>query len=172
MPAVAAVAMPMMGMPVQNYVFQFRGVHLDRKDVFSKSDPFLAVFASRHPGGYRMGQSLSRQESKSTKRNKTFGGLSGNWTLVHRTETIRNNQNPTWAPFNVNLYALCGGNHDTPFKIEVWDSDVHTNHDFIGSCVTTMRELNASREVRLINKRRIGIYNSSGRVEVVRCSPA
>jgi hypothetical protein len=173
-PAYAAVmpAIPMgLGIP-QNYVFQFQGVHLDRKDIFSKSDPFLAIFASKHPGGYRGGYNIARQEARSTKYNKKFGGVSGNWVLVHRTETLKNNQNPVWAPFTVNLLSICGGNFDTVFKIEVWDSDVHTNHDFIGGNVTTMRELTTSKEVRLINKRRIGIYNTSGRLEVLRCSPA
>lgn len=174
-PAVAyaapAMAVPM-GMPAMNFVLQFQGVHLDRKDIFSKSDPFLAIFASRHPGGYRGGYLIARREAHSTKHNKKFGGISGNWVLIHRTETLHNNQNPVWAPFTVNLYSLCGGNFDTVFKIEVWDSDVHTNHDFIGGAVTTMRELQTSKEVRLINRRRIGIYNTSGRLEVIRCSPA
>jgi hypothetical protein len=170
-PAMGVAAIPM-GMPAMNFVMQFQGVHLDRKDIFSKSDPFLAIFASRHPGGYRGGHNIARQEARSTKKNKKFGGISGNWVLIHRTETLHNNQNPTWAPFTVNLYSLCGGNFDTVFKIEVWDNDVHTNHDFIGGSVTTMRELQTSKEVRLINKRRIGIYNTSGRLEVLRCSPA
>lgn len=91
--------------------------------------------------------------------------------MIYRSETIMNNQHPTWAPFTVNLISLCGGNIDSVFKIEVWDSDVHSNHDFIGGAVTTIRELMTSKELRLVNKRRIGIHNSSGRIEVVRCAP-
>jgi len=155
-----------------NYVFEFRGVNLDRKDIFSKSDPFLAMFASRHPGGYNRQYAIARRERYSTRHNKKFGGISGKWAMVHRTETIHNNQYPHWAPFTVNLVALVGGNFDTIFKIEVWDADTHTNHDFIGGNVTTMRELMASKEVRLINKRRIGVFNTSGRLELIRCAPA
>lgn len=173
-PAVAyapAVAVAALAMPAMNYSFQFRGSHLDRKDIFSKSDPFLVMWTSKHPGGYHNAQHIAKREKSATKKNKKFGGVSGNWTMVYRSETINNNQNPCWAPFNVNLIALCGGNFDTVFKVEVWDSDVHSNHDFIGGAVTTMRELQTSKEVRLTNKRRIGIHNSSGRLEVIRCAP-
>lgn len=162
----------MPAMPVMNYAMQFRGVHLDRKDIFSKSDPFLVLWASKHPGGYHSQANIARRERRETKHNKKFGGLSGNWVMVYRSETIKNDQSPQWAPFNVNLISLCGGNFDTVFKVEVWDSDIHTNHDFIGGAVTTLRELQTSKEVRLVNKRRIGIYNSSGRLEVIRCAPA
>jgi len=158
-------------MPVMNYAMQLAGSHLDRKDIFSKSDPFLVLWASKHPGGYHSAHNIARRESHSTKHNKKFGGVSGNWNMVYRSETLNNNQNPLWAPFTVNLMQLCGGNFESVFKIEVWDNDVHSNHDFIGGAVTTMRELTTSKEVRLINKRRIGIHNSSGRIEVVRCAP-
>lgn len=168
--AVAAVAMPMM--PAMNYTMQMQGVHLDRKDIMSKSDPFLVLWASKHPGGYHNAGQVARRERHSTKHNKKFGGVSGNWVMVYRSETIHNNQNPCWNPFTVNLITLCGGNFDAVFKVEVWDSDVHSNHDFIGGAVTNMRELQMSKEVRLINKRRIGIHNSSGRLEVIRCQPA
>jgi len=163
---------PQMPMAPLNFVFQFQGMHLDRKDLFSKSDPFLAIFASRHPGGYRGGYILAKREDYSTRHIKRFGGLSGKWAMIHRTETLHNNQNPTWNPFVVDLYALCGGNYDNVFKIEVWDYDHHTNHDFIGGAVTSLRQLMASQEVRLINRRRIGFVNTSGRLQVLRCSPA
>jgi len=145
-------------------------LRLDRKDVFSRSDPFLVMMAGRHPGGY-LSHRQARRERRETRRNKKFGVHSGNWVMIHRTETICNNQNPMWNPFVVNLYSLCGGNFDAPFKIEVWDSDIHSNHDFIGSAVVTMRDLTVMREIRLTNKRRIGIYNCSGQLEVIRCAP-
>ena len=60
---------------------------------------------------------IAKREKHSTKHNKKFGGVSGNWTMVYRSETMHNNQNPMWAPFNVNLVGLCGGNFDTMFKV-------------------------------------------------------
>jgi len=114
---------------------------------------------------------MARHENNKNKRFKKFGGLSGKWALIHRSETIKNNQNPVWAPFTIDINALVGGDMDRVFKLEVWDSDNHSNHDFIGGNVTTLRELMASREVRLINKHRVGIYNSAGRVEVLKCAP-
>jgi len=165
-----AMAVPMMGMPQMNYCIQLRGSRLDRKDLFSKSDPFLVLMASKHPNGY-MNHHSAKQERKSTKHNKKFGVHSSNWVMIHRTETIHNSQNPIWQPFNVNLMSLCGGNFDAVFKIECWDSDSHSNHDFIGSAVVSMRDLQVNKEVRLINKRRIGIYNGSGQIEVLKCVP-
>ncbi len=49
---------------------------LDRKDVFSKSDPFLILSAKRSIGGYA---------SSYTTHGST---VSGDWAVVHRTETI------------------------------------------------------------------------------------
>jgi len=176
---VTPVAAPMMAAgpavayPAMNYLFQFKGLRFDRQDLFSQSDPFLVLCASRHPGGY-LTHRQAKQERKSTRYNKKFGvSGSGNWVMIHKTETIMNNQNPLWNPFVVNLYSLCGGNFDTPFKIEVWDSDFQTNHDFIGSAVVTMRELSVLKEVRLTNKRRIRLYGDcSGMLEVLRCAPS
>jgi len=179
--APAAYAAPMaMAMPaiavqvgiVLNYNMQFHGHHLDRKDIFSKSDPFLVMWASKHPGGYNSAARMAHRENHATKKNKHFGGMKGNWAMIYRSETLKNNQNPTWAPFIVNVGALCQGNIDAPFKVEIWDSDDHSNHDFIGGAVTTIRELQTSKELRLVNKRRLGITNSAGRVEVIRCQPA
>lgn len=167
-----AVGVPVAyGMPTLNYTFHLKGSRLDRKDVFSKSDPFLVLLASKHPGGYLSHHQMKR-ERKETKHNKKFGHGSGNWVMIHRTETIHNCQHPSWQPFVVNLYTLCGGNIDAHFKIEVWDADHHTNHDFIGSATATIRDLQVMKELRLTNKRRIGIFNCSGIVEVIRCSPA
>jgi len=174
MPVVAPmVAAPVVAYaaPSMNYVFQFKGLRLDRQDLFSRSDPFLVLMASKHPGGY-LNHRQAKQERHSTKHNKKFGLQNGNWVMIHRSETIMNNQNPLWNPFTVNLYSLCGGNFDTPFKVEVWDSDIHSNHDFIGSAVVTMRDVTVLKEIRLTNKRRIHLYGScSGILEVLRCAP-
>jgi len=177
--APVAVATPVaVGVPYpvgygMRFLLQFKARGLDRKDVFSKSDPFLALSASCHPGGYITHHQVkaNRHETKHA-RFKKFGEHSKNWRVIARTETVRNCQHPTWQPFYVDLYQLCGGNMDGSFKIEVWDSDDHTHHDFIGSAVTTIRDLQVMREIRLINKSRIGIFNTSGTIEVLQCSPA
>lgn len=175
-PVAVAVGVPYPVSPVSygmRFVMQFKARDLDRKDLFSKSDPFLALFASCHPGGYITHQQVkaNRKETKHARFRK-FAEHSKNWRVIQRTETVKNCQHPTWAPFYVDLYQLCGGNMDGSFKIEVWDSDDHTHHDFIGSVVTSVRDLQVMREIRLVNKSRIGIFNTSGIVEVLQCAPA
>eukprot|EP01113_Clastostelium_recurvatum_P011480 TRINITY_DN1584_c0_g1_i1.p3 TRINITY_DN1584_c0_g1~~TRINITY_DN1584_c0_g1_i1.p3 ORF type:complete len:307 (-),score=65.42 TRINITY_DN1584_c0_g1_i1:51-971(-) len=180
--AAPVVAAPMMAAPVMavgvapvvvggpSFAFHFRGLRLDRKDILSKSDPFLCILACRNPHQY-VGRHTIKANRKETKHSKKFGQPSANWYVMHRTETIMNNQNPVWQPFTLPLASLCQGNIDAPIKIEVWDFDHHSNHDFIGSAVTTLRDLQVCREVRLVNKRRIGIFNTSGVVEVMKCAP-
>ncbi len=95
---------------------------LDRKDVFSKSDPFLILSAKRSIGGYA---------SSYTTHGST---VSGDWAVVHRTETImarpflfvanslivalQNNHKPVFKPFQIDLNLLCNNNMDQPFLIE------------------------------------------------------
>ena len=55
---------------------QFLGKKLDKKDFFGSSDPFLQFLRSNE---------------------------GGNYTLVHKTEHINNNVNPTWKPFKIPL---------------------------------------------------------------------
>jgi hypothetical protein len=60
--------------------------------------------------------------------------------IVH-TETIPQNLNPHWKPFQVDMDKLCNGDLDTPFKIECWDEDSMSSHDMIGWIDTTIRAL-------------------------------
>ena len=34
------------------------------------------------------------------------------YTVVHKTEVVRNNLNPTWKPFTISVQALCNGDYD------------------------------------------------------------
>lgn len=154
----------------QSYIFQFKGHRLDRKDVFSQSDPFLLISASRE--GLSKLKKNANKMAKQAKTKKRFEKVRGKWTTVYRSETVRNDQNPTWRPFTVSLQTLCRNNLDIPFLIECWDADRSGNHDFIGRIVTTLRELQVMREVQLINKRRFGIGSVSGMLEVLQCHPA
>ncbi|XP_077865165.1 copine-8-like [Saccoglossus kowalevskii] len=94
---------------------QFRGIKLDKKDFFGKSDPYLVFHRCNE--------------------DNTF-------TICHKTEVIKNTLNPTWKPFRLSARALCNGDYDRTIKIECydWDSD-GGSHDFIGEFTTNARQL-------------------------------
>jgi len=81
----------------QEAVFNLSATNLDKKDFLGKSDPFVMLYRG-DPSGT-------------------------NFTLVHKTEYIKQNLNPVWQPFKLHLGVLCGGNMDMPLKVEVWDWD-------------------------------------------------
>uniref|UniRef100_A0A673Y268 Copine II n=1 Tax=Salmo trutta TaxID=8032 RepID=A0A673Y268_SALTR len=66
------------------------GRKLDKKDFFGKSDPYLEFHKQ---------------------------GDDGKWTLVHRTEVIKNTLDPVWKPFTVPLISLCDGDVDRSIKV-------------------------------------------------------
>ena len=161
------------------YEFHFAGQKLDRKDITSKSDPFLILSRPRDlhtiPTSYK---------TQSGSQINTFG----DWVVVHKTEWILNNQNPTWKPFKLNLGELCFNNLDCPFLIECYDYDDNGKHDFIGSVKTTIRgflyffyfyfffifyflEMQVMKEMQLRNPKRLGFGQVSGVLKVVKCSP-
>uniref|UniRef100_A0A673Y2P5 Copine-2 n=1 Tax=Salmo trutta TaxID=8032 RepID=A0A673Y2P5_SALTR len=83
------------------------GRKLDKKDFFGKSDPYLEFHKQ---------------------------GDDGKWTLVHRTEVIKNTLDPVWKPFTVPLISLCDGDVDRSIKVLCYDYDNDGSHDFIGDC--------------------------------------
>uniref|UniRef100_A0A8D0AIJ8 Copine I n=1 Tax=Sander lucioperca TaxID=283035 RepID=A0A8D0AIJ8_SANLU len=69
---------------------EFHAQNLDKKDTFGKSDPFLEFFKQ---------------------------GDDGKWQLVHRTEVVKNNLNPSWKKFSVPLQTFCCSDLDRPLKV-------------------------------------------------------
>jgi hypothetical protein len=59
-----------------------------------------------------------------------------------------------YQPFQIDLNALCNGNMDQPFLIEVYDWDANSRHDFIGSAQTTIRECQIMKDLHLKNPKR------------------
>uniref|UniRef100_A0A8B9HHS0 Copine I n=1 Tax=Astyanax mexicanus TaxID=7994 RepID=A0A8B9HHS0_ASTMX len=70
-------------------VLEVEARNLDKKDMFGKSDPFLEFFKQADDGS---------------------------WTLVHRTEVIKNNLNPSWKKFTVSVGTFCNGDFNKPLK--------------------------------------------------------
>ncbi|XP_041096078.1 copine-3-like, partial [Polyodon spathula] len=91
----------------RSIVLEVEARSLDKKDLFGKSDPFLE---------------FSKQ------------GEDGNWQLVHRTEVIKNNLNPSWKKFSVSLQTFCNSDFNKPIKVACYDKDEDTSSDLIGEC--------------------------------------
>uniref|UniRef100_A0A671NWZ6 Copine-3 n=1 Tax=Sinocyclocheilus anshuiensis TaxID=1608454 RepID=A0A671NWZ6_9TELE len=95
-------------------VMEVEAKNLDKKDMFGKSDPFLEFF---------------KQEED------------GKWQLVHRTEVIKNNLNPSWKKFTVYLHTFCSGDLNKPIKVHCSDYDSDGSHDLIGVFQTNVSDL-------------------------------
>ncbi|XP_053401940.1 copine-8-like isoform X2 [Mercenaria mercenaria] len=128
---------------------QMRASGLDKKDFLGKSDPFLLFYRANGDGSY---------------------------TVVHKTEVIKNTLNPTWKPFSVTARTLCNGDHDRTIKIECYDWDSDGSHDLIGEFSTNLKELAkapASNTIyQVINpkkKAKKRNYKNSGELMVMNC---
>ena len=94
---------------------QLRGRNLDKKDFFGSSDPFIQI-------------------SRGNENENEF-------TLVHRTEYLRNNVNPVWNEFLIPVRSLCNGDHERSLKFECFDHNQNGKHSYIGEFHTTLRRL-------------------------------
>ncbi|EDO39500.1 predicted protein [Nematostella vectensis] len=92
----------------------FRATNLDNKDFMGKSDPFLELLKLKPDGGT---------------------------LLVHRTEVIKNNLNPTWKVFSLPIQSLCSADYDATIRIDCHDYDGDGSHDLIGIANTSLRQL-------------------------------
>jgi len=120
--------------------------NLDKKDLFSESDPFYCVY----------------------RRNED-----GTDTLVYRSEWIKDTASPDWAPITLDCAKLCLGDWSRNLRIEVYDWDMDGGHDFIGDCNTTMDELAQGEDFQilqfdLINPKKVDRkgYENSGQIVV------
>ncbi|XP_016393302.1 copine-3-like isoform X2 [Sinocyclocheilus rhinocerous] len=100
-------------------VMEVEAKNLDKKDMFGKSDPFLEFF---------------KQEED------------GKWQLVHRTEVIKNNLNPSWKKFTVSLHTFCSGDLNKPIKVTCYDKDEDTSSDMIGEFTCTAAKLMEAKD--------------------------
>lgn len=120
---------------------KFDAEGLDKKDFFGLSDPYIELF----------------RQSDST------------WQLVHRTEFLKNTLNPKWHPFDVKAQMLCKGDRKAKIRIDCYDWDSDGSHDFIGSCSTTLGEMEKATDQpiqwQLINPKKVAKkknYKNSG----------
>ncbi|EGG20684.1 hypothetical protein DFA_00545 [Cavenderia fasciculata] len=126
----------------QKIQFQLGCKHLDKKDLFGKSDPYFKIFR------------------------KNEDNVS--WTEIYQSKVIMNTLDPVYEANKFSMDVFCGGNPDRPIKFEFFDWDKHSAHDLIGIFETTLRQLNegnhATMEIPIINAKKISKsgYKNSG----------
>ncbi|GFN97507.1 copine-3 [Plakobranchus ocellatus] len=127
----------------------FNAKKLDNKDFMGKSDPYLEI-------------------QKPT--------IDGSWQIVHRTEVVKNNLNPSWRPVTLPVHNLCGGNRQQQIKIDCYDWDSDGSHDYIGGFTTTLDEMlkaaNGEVSFPCINahkKAKKKNYSNSGLINITSC---
>nr|XP_023879543.1 protein BONZAI 3-like isoform X2 [Quercus suber] len=86
--------------------------HLDNKDLFSKSDPFLRISRIVESGGF---------------------------VPICKTEVVRDNLNPIWKPLCLSIQQF--GSKDNPLIIECFDFNSSGNHVLIGKLQKSMADL-------------------------------
>eukprot|EP01103_Thecamoeba_quadrilineata_P011205 TRINITY_DN2626_c0_g1_i1.p1 TRINITY_DN2626_c0_g1~~TRINITY_DN2626_c0_g1_i1.p1 ORF type:complete len:368 (-),score=82.30 TRINITY_DN2626_c0_g1_i1:52-1155(-) len=148
------------------FSIQLRGVKLDDHDFFTKSDPFFTISIPRHSTAttnLKVGKRLERE---------------ADWITVYRSETIMNTLNPLWREFTLKASAICpqslpekqvSDSLDAMLLLEVYDWEESSSNDFIGNTLTTLRDFQVVREIRLQNKRRFGIGSVAGIIQVLKC---
>jgi hypothetical protein len=77
------------------------------------------------------------------------------WSCIVATEVVHDSLNPTWRPARAPLLALCGGNEDQQLLIECWDWNKTSEHELIGSCLTSLRQLRNVKSLPLVNEERV-----------------
>ncbi|XP_050276699.1 protein BONZAI 3-like isoform X1 [Quercus robur] len=86
--------------------------HLDNKDLFSKSDPFLRISRIVESGGS---------------------------VPICKTEVVKDNLNPIWKPLCLSIQQF--GSKDNPLIIECYDFNSNGNHVLIGKLQKSMVDL-------------------------------
>ena len=127
----------------ENLTIQFAGNHLDKKDMFGKSDPYLEFHRANRDGSY---------------------------SLVHKTEYIKNTLNPVWPPFTISASSLGRGDTSCVIKVICYDWDRDGSHDPIGEFTTTLGELLGEKLMTwdLINPQKVSKkkYKNSGTISI------
>ena len=127
----------------KHLTIQFAGDHLDKKDTFGKSDPYLEFHRANKDGSY---------------------------SLVHKTEVLKNTLNPVWPPFTISANSLGRGEDSCPVKVICYDWDNDGSHDLIGEFTTTLGELQSEKLITwdLINPKKVSKkkYKNSGTISI------
>ena len=128
--------------------FCLSGKGLDKKDWFGKSDPYL--------------------EFQRCNEDNTY-------TVVHRTEVIKNTLNPIWKVFTIPVQVLCNGDYQRNIKVFCYDWNMNGDTDLIGVFETNLEDLTnyksgkpSSYDIYPVNNTRLS-PNKSGSIHIQEC---
>jgi len=123
---------------------KFYGSNLDKKDLFSKSDPYLVINQLKdnvlHP--------------------------------VAKTEVIENNLNPHWKELTITLQKLCNCDLKKPLLIECYDYDSGSKDDLIGTFETIAENffIGATPQTYCLSiEKKKGKVSCSGKITLESC---
>lgn len=132
-----------LGMDRDEVILEMSGFKLDKKDFFGKSDPFLEIF-------------------KLTD--------TGNYTLVYKTDVIKDTLTPRWKKFTIPVRTFCNGDYERDLKIICFDWNSSGDHSLIGEFHTTLKGLSSPNATfKCINgkkKEKKKDYKDSGEIRV------
>lgn len=126
--------------------FEFTGSNLDKKDLFSESDPFFTVARSNPDDS---------------------------WTVVYRSDYIKDEPSPEWPAVTIMSDKLCNGDWSRRLKVEIFDYNDSGEHDFIGQYYTNLEEMAEGEGFQIVTwdvineKKKLkkgGEYENSGTV--------
>jgi len=103
-------------------------------------------------------------------------GEYGQWTVVHRTEVLKSNLNPSWKPFTLSITSLCNADHQRTLKFSVADWNLNGSHSHIGEFTTNVAELiegGMGQKFPLVSekkkKKKGRRYKNSGLLHINKC---
>ena len=110
----------------QSAYFKVRCTKVKDIEFFSKSDPFLRIFRP----------SQVYEQAANADQVPEVG-----WVQVHETEFHKDNLNPVFAPFTLNLATLNRGNPNMLNKWEIWDYEKTGKHRIISKAAASLDQL-------------------------------
>lgn len=133
----------------QRVTLQLGAQKLDKKDMFGKSDPYFNIHKKMSPG---------------------------KWSLVYKSETIKNDCNPNWKVLHIPITTLCNNDYERELKIEIFDQDETGEDDLIGevttnlsSCASAVKNRTKFDVINPKKKRKKARYKNSGFFIINQC---
>jgi len=74
-------------------------------------------------------------------RKKDQGFRGSEWNIVHKSEYIKDNLDPEWDEAQIDLGALCGGDHDQILYLDLYDNESSGEHELMGQIETSVNGL-------------------------------
>jgi len=120
----------------QGINLQFRALHVENIEVgrlgLGVTDPFIEIYKKDYGTG--PGTSFSTMDSHGDS-----GRGGERWSLVYRSEYMKDHLNPLWKGFSVLLEDFCDNNLDKLIKIKLLDFGKRSENSLLGEVETTTR---------------------------------